>query len=360
MIHEYKENKNTLQLRLKSLIAKKGPISLKEYMAISAETYYSNETVFGKEGDFITAPEISQVFGELIGLWSITAWKAMGKPERFSFVELGPGRGVLMADALRAINQTEKSYLSCASIHMIEKSQKRKMEQKAILEEYDITWHSNIYNLPKGPIIIIGNEFIDAIPIKQFIKKNDKWFERLVGFDNKGLHFKISNTPEEKLKNKFQDSPDNTILETSNDRDKIIRLLAQTCKNGPGITLILDYGYTSSRTGDTLQAVKKHSFSSILNDPGKTDLTAHVNFHDIEMTAKLNNNRVFGPISQGKWLKNLGVNIRRFQLMNGKSNKEKQLISSSIDRLITSEQMGEIFKVIAFSSSKILEVEGFN
>ena len=350
---------NETALFIKNLISKEGPISLEKYTEICIQEYYSNNNTIGKEGDFITAPEISQVFGELIGLWCLTSWEKLGKPKDFSLVELGPGRGTLMSDILRSVETISHDFIRYASIYLIETSSNLIEKQKTNLSKYNIKWLNNYTQLPQKPMIILGNEFLDALPIRQFIKVKDNWHERLVTYEDNNFLFTKSNFITDKYKDKFINAPDGSIFEISENMNTMIDSIAKLFLKNPGISLFIDYGYLNESIGDTLQAVKNHKFSSVFKNPGSNDLTAHVNFSEIKKSAKKNQNNVFGPIEQGDWLKRLGIYLRLQKLIENQHEKNSFDLINDINRLISPDQMGKLFKVISFSSPQINKLEGF-
>lgn len=344
---------------LAARIRENGPITIAEYVEVAAEAYYARKKVFGKDGDFITAPEISQVFGELVGLWCVTAWQALDQPRNFHFVELGPGRGTLMADILRTIYDIAPKFVHAASLHLVERSQALRTEQKKCLAAYHPEWHDDISTLPDGPVILVANEFLDALPIEQFVKTPAGWCERLVTHDKDGFSYAVAPLPSSHAGAAFHDVEDGSILEQSDAVEKVVTQLGTLCVERPAIALVIDYGHTVSSVGETLQAVKKHKYHPVLEKPGEADLTAHVDFAAAAQAARAAGAKIHGPVEQGLWLKRLGIEVRQAQLLEGKTKSEASAIESSISRLVASEQMGSLFKVIAFGPPDIQALAGF-
>lgn len=348
-----------LEARLITQINEQGPISFATYMDAVADAYYARGTVFGKAGDFITAPEISQVFGELVGLWCVTAWQALGQPRNFNLVECGPGRGTLMADALRTVWDIAPIFARSASLHLVERSDALQDEQRKTLAPYDIDWHDDLSTIPDGPVILIANEFLDALPVSQFIKTPAGWCERLVTHDADGFHFTTAPLPRPEIGDAFDDAPTDSILEQSSAVQEMTSRIAALCVDNPGAALLIDYGHVFSDVGDTVQAVKNHAYHPVLESPGDADITAHVDFAAVAQSARAQGASIHGPVEQGPWLKRLGAEIRETQLSEGKTDAEKHAVQSSIHRLINPQEMGALFKVIALGPKGIAPLSGF-
>lgn len=336
-----------------------GPITVSRYMEAVAEAYYAKGKAFGKKGDFTTAPEISQVFGELVGLWVVTAWQALEQPRNFQLVELGPGRGTLMADLVRTVTNIAPRFMHSVSIHLVERSDALKERQAEALPDQHPTWHDNLSTLPNGPLIIVANEFLDALPIEQFVKTAGGWCERLVDYGPDGFSFAMSAIPSDSVDDTFDDAPPGSILEQSAAVEQLSRDLGELCVDRPAVALLVDYGYTASAVGETLQAVKEHKFHPVLKHPGHADITAHVDFATVAQAARSMGAHIHGPVEQGLWLQRLGVQIRQAQLMEGKSPEKATAISTSIERLTAPEHMGTLFKVMAFSPPHLQALAGF-
>jgi len=328
---------------LRSRIEQHGPMPLADVMAAVADAYYGRGRAFGRDGDFITAPEISQVFGELIGLWCAVVWERMGRPAAFQLVECGPGRGTLMADLLRATARVP-GFASAARIHLVERSPALREQQRARLNNTTVAWHDDVESVPQGPAIIIANEFVDALPIRQFVRTETGWTARHVGWDGKEFVFVDRDTtaPPPSLPAKTGD-----VFEQCPAGQAWMKMLATRVARDGGAVLVIDYGHVKSAVGDTLQAVKQHKFHPVLSDLGTADLTAHVDFDALGSTARNAGAVVLGPVDQGTWLSRLGLNLRVTQLTRGKTETQARDIAGAARRLIAPDGMGLLFKVMA-------------
>ena len=348
--------KNLCAEMLAAQIRRHGPITMADFMEAAVDAYYARGDVFGADGDFTTAPEISQVFGELIGLWAAVAWQSIGAPKHFHFIECGPGRGTLMSDALRATAQIE-GFSAAADVRLIERSKALKAIQRKTLGERPITWHATMDDVPAGPFILIANEFLDALPIRQFEKTAKGWSERCVTAESDGT-FKLIRRP-------VPNFPDPTgaargaIVEVSPAVDAFAAQVATAVVRYSGAALFIDYGHAQSGMGDTLQAVSAHQFTDVLAAPGEVDLTAHVDFQRVAQIAKANGAVVHGPVEQGEWLTRLGVQLRAARLTAGKSPEVAADIDAGVARLVNTDAMGSLFKVIALTAPDTPAPEGF-
>ena len=340
-------------------IAKNGPISVAAYMDAVADSYYASGNVFGKDGDFVTAPEVSQIFGELIGLWCVTAWQALGQPRHINIVECGPGRGTLMADALRAIGEVIPAFLNATAIHLVERSPALRDQQRTLLRAYDVEWHDDLSTLPYGQLIIIGNEFLDALPVHQYERTTAGWCERFVSYSDDEFSFTAAPLPTNVIDDTFDDAPVGSIIEHSEAVEDTVKKLVRLCLDRHGAALMIDYGHTRSDIGETLQAVKNHSYHPVLKDPGTADITAHVDFALVAQTARSEGAHVFGPIEQGVWLQRIGASMREAQLCADKTPETIATIKESVRRLIDTDGMGTLFKVIAMAPREIGPLAGF-
>ena len=341
---------------LTSRIRRDGPISVADYMNAVTETYYARGDVFGADGDFITAPEISQTFGELIGLWCAVVWQHMGTPQKFHLVECGPGRGTLMSDLLRAAARMP-GFLAAADIHLVERSAALKALQRTALKDHTVIWHENLNDVPTGPLILVANEFLDALPIRQFERTADGWMEHFVAVADDGT-FGITLKPAT-----LTDAPAATpgeIFETSPATVSFVGDLSARIAQHGGAALMIDYGHKVTAAGDTLQAVKKHKPCGIFETPGEADLTAHVDFAAVAAAAKHAGLTVHGPLEQGTWLSRLGIKLRGLQLAKGKSPEVAQSLESGIRRLTEADAMGALFKVIALTHPALATPDGFH
>ena len=352
--------KINLNKLIKEAILKKKGISLSEYMKMCMTHpkygYYTKQYPIGFKGDFITSPEISQMFGELIGLWVVQAWMDHNKPPEFSLVELGPGNGTLMEDILRATKSISEFH-KALKITLIEISPSLQKLQKQVLKGYPINWKKNLSNLPNIPTIIIANEFFDALPIKQFVFKKNKWMEIIVSLKdynntkNDEFCFGLKNVttlPQEL--NSFKQK-ENQIYEISSEIKKNIVFISKHLKKNLGACLIIDYG-KNNNIGNTLQSVKNHKYSDPLKYQGESDLSSLVNFEAIKNYSIEYNLVVTNLINQGDFLKSLGIKERFIALSK---NMEKEKIDThvaSLKRLIDYNQMGKLFKVLGIRNKK--------
>ncbi len=355
-----------VERHLADLIRAQGPISVATFMTVvlghPEYGYYSVQRPFGKKGDFTTSPEISQVFGELIGLWSVQVWGDLGKPSPFNFVELGPGRGVLMADALRAISQVAPDFIDAAHIHLVETSRRLRHEQAQRLPK-NIQWQDRFDQVPKAPTIVIANEFFDALPIHQYVLSGDGWRERLVECDDtpEGTAFRFTDSPLAchpeiaiTLPTQIGD-----IVEVSSASLAIVTELAGVISTFGGAGLFVDYGSTTRGVGDTLQAVRNHQHHPVLKEIGMADLTAHVDFESLAEAAVSAGTTATRAIEQRVFLERLGIHHRAETLCRGKDPQTSMAIHQDIDRLIAPDKMGALFKVMAIAGSKDLVPAGF-
>lgn len=355
--------------KLTARIAQEGPLSIEDYMAACLADpehgYYVTRDPFGAAGDFTTAPEISQVFGELIGMWCAVAWQQMGEPNPVRLIELGPGRGTLMADMLRATRQVP-GFREAIEVHLVETSPVlRGVQMDKLSTDVEITqWHDNLADVPPGAAIIIANEFLDALPVRHFKMKNGEWFERCVGLSNDGtLKFCLSDTPAgdtsvipETIRNMAREGD---MAEAGLAAGEIVASVASRAAQAPTIALFIDYGHVKTGVGETLQAVKGHDYADPLESPGEADLTAHVDFEALGHTARANGFDVHGPMRQGAFLMSLGLKERVESLVNGVSDENAREILSGAHRLADASQMGDLFKVMALSSRGV-EVPPFD
>ena len=334
---------------LKKQINAFGAISIADYMRECLMHphygYYQKQIVFGEEGDFITAPEISQMFGEIIGLKLAEKWIEAGRPHDTHLIELGPGRGTLMADILRA-TKTIPDFHNSVHVHFIEASDQLKALQAEKVP--NATWHDQIQDVPEGFSLIIANEFFDALPIHQFEKKDGIWFERMVHTCENGFEFVLANPGRQfsLVSSTARNMNNGTIYEVCPAALSITGLIADRIKTSGGTAIIIDYGYIASTGGDTFQALKNHEYVPPLDNPGQADLTAHVAFDQIKAAASEKNITVSGPFEQGEYLMKAGLGIRAQQLAENKPEQKQQQILNELIRLTAPEQMGQLFKVL--------------
>jgi len=357
-----------LETEIRRLIAVAGPMPVAEYMRLCLTHpqygYYITRDPLGTKGDFTTAPEISQMFGELIGLWMASVWQQMGSPENLRVVELGPGRGTLILDALRAA-RVVKEFQSAVVLHLVEISPRLTELQQKRLATLDLPmlWHTALTDVPAGPIIIIANEFLDALPIHQAVKRADGWHERVVQIASDGkLAFGAARDPllhfERTLPLQLRQSPQGSIYEW---RADALAIEIGRRVRSEGAALIIDYGHDRQGLGETLQAVAGHSFAEPLEAPGQADLTAHVDFTAIAQSAEIVGARVHGPVMQQDFLRRLGVD-KRAAALKARAPRDKAIeVDRALARLTATgpRGMGELFKVLGIADAKLGSLPGF-
>jgi NADH dehydrogenase [ubiquinone] 1 alpha subcomplex assembly factor 7 len=327
------------------LIATTGPISLAHYMAEANARYYTAADPLGAGGDFVTAPEVSQMFGELIGLWLADMWIRAGREEPVYYVELGPGRGTLARDALRAM----KRYGLEPRVHFVEGSPALKELQLAAVPEAQ--FHPDLSDVPfEGPILLVANEFLDALPVRQLIRTAEGWREVMVTVDGErfvgvpGARPMDSALPEAR-----RNEPEGTLIETSPAAAAVLYEVAGRLVEQGGAALFIDYGHAEPRTGSTFQAVRRHKKVDPFTNPGTADLTAHVDFAMLAQVAQSREARWLGTVAQGEWLRALGIEGRAIALSEF-APQHREALHSAMHRLIDADQMGELFKVMGLTA----------
>lgn len=347
---------SVLLSNLRNQIETIGPISVSDYMSECLchpkYGYYMTGDPFGQKGDFITAPEISQTFGELLGLWAAITWQQMGSPAQLHLVELGPGRGTLMSDALRA-SKSVPGFHQALQVHLVEISPSLKEKQQTTLKNtgLDISWHSNFSDIPDGPALFFANEFFDALPIRQFEKGTKGWAERFIDIepDGAGLRFVLKSDEAAlalippRLKNTEKTGD---MFEVSLVSQTIAHGLGERLKEFGGAVLAIDYGYNVPHFGETLQALKSHKYHPVLETPGEADMTAHVDFETLARSFRQGGAKTFGPMGQGEFLERLGIGQRTQALMSRATDSQREDLISAHKRLVSPEEMGNLFKVI--------------
>jgi NADH dehydrogenase [ubiquinone] 1 alpha subcomplex assembly factor 7 len=355
---------------LRRRIAAQGPITVAAFMADCLlhpeHGYYRSQEAIGIGGDFITSPELSQMFGELLGLWAADCWQKMGGPSRVYLVELGPGRGTLMRDALRAARALPPFRAALTPV-LIEASQRmRDAQRKTLGDDVGAIWHEDIAAIPKdAPLILLANEFLDALPVRQFQRGDDgAWHERCVGLAEDGVHLQFQLDPrplplDPVLPPALRDAPPGSIIESSPAVRATAADIAVRLRLQGGAALFVDYGYTQPGIGETLQAVYRHAYTDPLAEPGLADLTAHVDFASFAKAAAEAGAITFGPVTQGEFLKALGIEMRAARLKQSGSKTQGLEIDAALHRLTAPEEMGTLFKVMALMPPESPAPAGF-
>lgn len=361
---------NALEKYLSKLISAQGPLPLSRFMAEALGHpnygYYMSQTPFGEKGDFITAPEISQTFGEMIGLWQAGNWLNMGSPNKVHLAELGPGRGTLMQDALRAM-KIVPGLLDAVEIHLVEMSPRLRQQQQENLSEFKPPlWHDQVSDLLKAakdaPLLLIANEFFDALPIRQFEKGRQGWHERLVGLSPEAelalclapVPCSLSLIPEA-----LHAAKSGTVVEICPLGETIVTELSCHIRDNGGAALLIDYGHSRHGSGDTLQAMKNHHYYSVFKNVGEADLTAHVNFQVLKEITLKNGAKVHGPATQGDFLHAIGIGSRTQSLLKTARDDQKEIILTAYQRLTEDKHMGQLFKAMAIVNPELENIIGF-
>ncbi|MEI9420941.1 class I SAM-dependent methyltransferase [Mesorhizobium sp. Cs1299R1N1] len=344
-----------LKARIVDLIEAVGPMPVNEYMALCLfdprDGYYTTREPFGAAGDFITAPEISQMFGELVAVWLYQAWAAIGRPMPVTVAEIGPGRGTLMKDMLRTLSRLDPALANGAAFAMIETSPRLTEIQKQTLgaTPFAVSWHETIDALPRQPLLIVGNELFDAVPIRQFVRAGAEWRERMVGLDdadNLCFFAGVGSVDPTLLPRDAADAPQGAIVEIAPARAALMAAIAERIAAHGGAGLFLDYGHLRPGVGDTLQALRRHNHEDVLANPGEADLTSHVDFAALAATVRAHG--LDAHLStQGNFLLGMGILERAGQLGADHDQAARDKLSDAVERLAGPQAMGELFKVLA-------------
>ena len=348
-------------------IATGGPLSVADYMAASLghreHGYYTTRDPLGPAGDFVTAPEVSQMFGELLGLWCAAAWSGRGHGavgEPVNLVELGPGRGTLMNDALRAL-ATAPALRDALRVTLVETSPALRAKQQATLAAHrtagvPMTWCDTFADVPPGPLLLLANEFFDALPVHQFVRTDHGWHERVVTADAAGTGFAFAiGAPVDAamdaavLPAGAAAAPVGAITEARPAAQALVGAIAARIAAAGGAALIIDYGYATAATADTLQAVRSHGYAPVLAAPGDADLTAHVDFAALALAARQPGAATHGPVPQGRLLQRLGIEARASRLAATATDAQRRAIEAALRRLIASREMGTLFQALAIT-----------
>lgn len=352
---------------MRRAIAERGPLPVAGWMALCLghpqHGYYATRDPFGAAGDFTTAPEISQMFGELLGLWAATVWQQMGSPSALRLVELGPGRGTMMSDVLRAA-RVLPAFRAAVTVHLIETSPVLQQRQHETLAAAGapITWHRDLAEVPAGPTIVLANEFFDALPVHQAVKSAAGWHARRVGLAADG-RFVFDVGPADpavaaRVPEFWRSAPAGAIFEW---RDDDVAQAIATRVARQGAALVIDYGHVDQDLGETLQAVRAHRFVDPLETPGEADLTAHVDFVALARTAAATGARVDGPVTQGEFLRRLGI-VARADALKAAAPEKAAEIDAALARLLDPGKtgMGALFKVLGFAHPSLAPLPGLD
>lgn len=356
-------NFSRIEQCLVSDIEQNGPLPIARFMEIvlghPEYGYYMRQDPFGVDGDFTTAPEISQMFGEMIGLWLADIWMQFGQPEEFILLECGPGRGTMMADILR-VTRNIRGFHDALDVHLLETSPVLRSKQEAALKDCRVSWHESLESVSGGvPVFIIANEFFDALPVRQFQFDGQKWQERKIEFRDgfQWLLEDIDFDPADAMNLPIPTS--NEVLEISGERDGFANEMARIIKRDKGAALIIDYGYLKPGYGDTLQALYKHKHVETLSHIGEADLTAHVNFARLNDIFDRQGLDIMGMNTQGGFLKNLGIQVHASKLLQKAGEQQGEDIQNALHRLTHSDEMGTLFKVTGVSYGAKINPAGF-
>jgi len=341
--------------RFRRLIAATGPISLAQFMGEANASYYAGGNPLGGEGDFITAPEISQMFGELVGLWLADLWLRAGSPRPVHYVELGPGRGTLARDALRAMQR----YGLAPQVHLVEGSPAlRALQREAVPEAL---FHDDLAQVPTGaPMLLVANEFLDALPVRQIVRIAEGWREVMVTTDGGGRFVPAAGDRpmDAAVPEAWRAADVGTVLETCPAAAAVVSEVAGRLAGQGGAALLIDYGHAEARAGSTLQAIAWHCKVDPFAMPGEADLTAHVDFAALAGVARSRGARWLGTVPQGAWLRALGIEARAASLA-GSAPDRRAALARDVDRLAGDAQMGRLFKVMGLVGPKWPDGVGF-
>jgi NADH dehydrogenase [ubiquinone] 1 alpha subcomplex assembly factor 7 len=342
----------SLETRIRDAIRRDGPVPVDRFIERALldpeHGYYRRREALGAAGDFVTAPEISQMFGEIVGLWLAQAWLDLDRPAPVQLVELGPGRGTLLADVMR-VGRGAPGFVGAVTLRLVEASPVLRARQREHLAAYEPSWVDALDDVPTGPMLLIANEFLDALPVRQLVRTDGGWVERRVGLEGGRLGFVVD--AERAVEPPLFDAPLGTITEVSPARDALVDTIARRLTAHPGVGILIDYGAVAEGpTGDTLQAVRGHQRADPLAAPGAVDLSSQVDFGALGRAARAAGARVFGPVPQGTFLRAFGIEARAARLLARAAAGQQRPIRQALFRLTDPSQMGEVFKVMVISS----------
>jgi NADH dehydrogenase [ubiquinone] 1 alpha subcomplex assembly factor 7 len=342
---------------LRRRIETDGPLTVAQFMDAALghpeHGYYRKQDPLGAEGDFTTAPEISQMFGEMIGLWLAVVWQSLGSPARVILAETGPGRGTLMADILRAAAMVP-GFRQAAAVHLVETSLALRARQAAVLRDAAPVWHDDLSDLPAdAPLLLVANEFLDALPIHQYVRGAGAWSERMVTVEGDAFVF----APGPAADIEAPPASDGDIFEIGRAARMVSAEIGGKLAAQGGAALLIDYGHDHTAVGDTLQAVRKHAYAPVLEAPGEADLTAHVDFQAVAEAAAPA--RAQPIVTQGRFLRCLGIELRAERLCRAQPDKAEDIVRAC-RRLIHASEMGTLFKVICLTHPDLPPPPGFS
>jgi len=349
-------------------IKKTGPISVAEFMVEALHHrsigYYTNADPLGANGDFTTAPEISQIFGELIGLWVFNAYRHKQKDDPLCLVELGPGRGTLMSDMVRAMSNFA-NLEKIVEVHLVETNPFLRQVQYQLLADLKPTWHNDLSTLPNQPWFLVANEFLDTLPVHQLIKDKNRWNERLIDYNSADESFiwtshkspsRLSLLIPEDVSAK---ATNDALIEFSPATLGVFKTIADNITLKGGAALLIDYGYVEPIFKPSIQAVRAHKIVDPLSNPGTTDLSCHVDFQSITNEAQFYEIGFHGPITQGEFLTNMGIKERAESLKRGSTIQQRKDIDTAVKRLTDQKEMGQLFKIIGLTDKDFPMPPGF-
>lgn len=346
---------NRLGRKIARLIETSGPLSVADYMTIClfdpADGYYTTRNPFGAGGDFVTAPEVSQMFGELVGAWLVEAWDAIGRPLPVTLAEIGPGRGTMTKDVIRTVGKLAPDLRNGAAFALVEASPRLAAVQQETLRNSGpgISWHDSLQAVPGGPLLVAANELFDALPFRQFVRRQGQWLERAVGLDETGGLCFVTGTAvleRSSLPSDIESAPDGSVFEIAPARTALMDAIACRIARDGGAGIVFDYGHLEPGLGDTFQAVSRHGYARLFADPGGTDLTSHVDFSALETVVRSHGLQARSD-TQGAFLLAMGL-LERAGLLGAPLDEEGRAgIAADVERLAGPESMGKLFKVLA-------------
>ncbi|MBX3580357.1 MAG: class I SAM-dependent methyltransferase [Rhizobiaceae bacterium] len=339
--------------RIAGLIQAAGPISIADYMSMclfdTEAGYYMTREPFGVHGDFTTAPEISQMFGELVAVWLAQAWQVADRPASLAIVEIGPGRGTLMKDIVRTIRRIAPDLASAAEFVLVETSPRLVDIQATTLKDSGpaFTWLKEIDGLQRKAALFVANEIFDAIPFRQFVRVSDRWLERVVALDDERFRFAVgtASLARDALAADLWHAPEGSVLEIAPAREALMALVASRIRRDGGAAIFFDYGHLQPGFGDTFQALRNHRYEDVFDNPGKADLTSHVDFSALDRVAR-SRGLVTRAMTQGDFLLGMGLLERAGRLGQNADAQMREAISEAVERLAGPDEMGQLFKVL--------------